>query len=496
MSVLLTAMYFSVLLNLLSVPSVNGIELPYLLRANASELAKYYPNIAWVIYYLSRSILIGIPILLSLLVMALRKPIRNEITWMNLMLFLSVTVVSILLAEFVMRMTGVVPGQLRYNKWVTVVDELHEIPGFRADRNGLFVVDTSIEATSRSSVLSDQGLLQKKRRLSQNSSVSVVAEVRLVYEDHENVQGPLKALIGNFRAGESEGFNSCVAHYLDHPINEHGFYSIPFDTMVGGRPRVLLLGDSFTWGHSTSNKTLSFANILLSRGMAVYNTGISGADVPQYKKVLEVYGNELKPHVVVVNFFIGNDVDFFERTPIEGIPIHFSTNAGNLMSFQDGDQLQDAEAAYKNILKYLLIPRNDLLGRIAHGSAIATRLWSIFFNLGLLGMELKFPEKPSDEPVSNRQIRQMIDQCRQLNIPLIVSVIPELKEDRLDGVASVKNLFDDIPYHEPQMTIDMYRAEDGHFNDSGHLFYADYLHELITTELERAQIKADTTAMR
>lgn len=470
-------------------------NLRFVLCASVPELAVYYPNFAWALYLISRSILLGVPVLISVLISVFFDPrLRKELTVPNMLLLLASTLITVSGAEFVLRMTGVVPGQLRYNKWVNVVDELHVIPGFRADRNGLTVVDASVAAEMQSLLV--QGKSTKLQQLSRVSSASVVAEVRLVYEDHENVQGPLKALIGNFRAGESEGFNSCVAHYLDHPINEHGFYSIPFDTMVGGRPRVLLLGDSFTWGHSTSNKTLSFANILLSRGMAVYNTGISGADVPQYKKVLEVYGNELKPHVVVVNFFIGNDVDFFERTPIEGIPIHFSTNAGNLMSFQDGDQLQDAEAAYKNILKYLLIPRNDLLGRIAHGSAIATRLWSIFFNLGLLGMELKFPEKPSDEPVSNRQIRQMIDQCRQLNIPLIVSVIPELKEDRLDGVASVKNLFDDIPYHEPQMTIDMYRAEDGHFNDSGHLFYADYLHELITTELERAQIKADTTAMR
>ena len=55
------------------------------------------------------------------------------------------------------------------------------------------------------------------------------------------------------------------------------------------KKKVLMLGDSFLYGHSAENFTSSFANNLLAKGYYVYNTGISGADVTQYKAIADKY---------------------------------------------------------------------------------------------------------------------------------------------------------------------------------------------------------------
>jgi hypothetical protein len=87
----------------------------------------------------------------------------------------------------------------------------------------------------------------------------------------------------------------------------------------------------------------------------------------------------------------------------------------------------------------------------------------------------------------------MENYCASKNIPFILSVIPKLKDGKLEGPENVENLFDSITYHQPNMTANMYNAKDGHFNDAGHLFYANYLQVLIDNKLSdsNGSIKAD-----
>ena len=266
-------------------------------------------------------------------------------------------------------------------------------------------------------------------------------------------------------------------------MNSDGFYSIPFQTKIEGKTKVLLLGDSFTWGHSSKNKTGSFANTLLARNYLVYNTGISGADMPQYLRILETYLDSIDPDVVVLNFYLGNDVSYYLRSPEPGLPIHFNTNAGNLMAFQDGIQFHNMHDAYDNIMRNTVIPGTSLINRILSKTVISTLLWKVLVRLGIIHHDYFIPAPRPEIPICNAQMRELMTFCDNRNRKLIVSVIPNLVNDRLDDVASFPHLFDEIPYHEPEMTLDMFSHRDGHFNERGHLFYANYLEKLILAEI-------------
>ncbi|MBM4132430.1 MAG: hypothetical protein FJ245_01555 [Nitrospira sp.] len=81
----------------------------------------------------------------------------------------------------------------------------------------------------------------------------------------------------------------------------------------GAAPRVLALGDSFTWGAGVSYDE-AFVT-LLERGLQadapeaeVINLGVPAWGPHEELHLLKTYGVRLQPDLVVLNFFIGNDI--------------------------------------------------------------------------------------------------------------------------------------------------------------------------------------------
>jgi hypothetical protein len=400
----------------------------------------------------------------------------------NLLLLVLSLIITISLAELVLRKLGYVPGQLRSSPWLQKVDELYPLSGFKADEYGIFKVDTSIcRKIEADRTEAERWFDYIKHRC--------MAELPVLYFDHAGFSKyykPSNELSLRFEGlqhhASQSAYDSVLAHFQQFPVNADGFYSIPFNTTITGKTKVLLLGDSFTWGHSTKNKTGSFANVLLARDFLVYNTGISGADMAQYMRILETYLDSIDPDIVILNFYVGNDVSYYTRIPESGLPIHFNTNAGNLMAFQDGEQFHDMQAAYDNIMKNTVIPQTTLVNRLLSKTAVTTMAWKASVRLGIIHHDYFIAQPRPVIPLCNQEMDEIRAFCDSRNKKFILSIIPNLVDGSLKGVASVPHLFDGISYHEPQMTIDMYRAEDGHFNDVGHLFYAIYLEKLILTE--------------
>jgi hypothetical protein len=79
--------------------------------------------------------------------------------------------------------------------------------------------------------------------------------------------------------------------------------------------------------------------------------------------------------------------------------------------------------------------------------------------------------------------------CKNKKVPLILSVIPKLEDGEFQYANTVDGLFNTIPFYEPEMEISHYNAGDGHFNDEGHLFYANYLEKLIHEHLKSEPVK-------
>jgi hypothetical protein len=284
--------------------------------------------------------------------------------------------------------------------------------------------------------------------------------------------------------------DSAIIDYIHCPINIDGFRSIAFKNYNTSKPKVLLLGDSFTWGHSTTIKTNSFADILLSRGYVVYNTGISATDVAQYLAVAKKYIPLLKPDFVIANFYLGNDVTYFKREVLPDRPMLYTTNAGNLMACPHGKYFVSAKDAYDFTLKHMIIDEKDnFLFCLASKTVISTLILQALYELKIINNFcfdiVKYyheaEKRKFNKPYCNLELKHIENICSREGSIFILSSIPELSEKSIKTVKNFPNLFEGIMYHEMPVNKSYYKLSDGHFNDLGHRKYADYLDSLILT---------------
>lgn len=457
-----------------------GIDLCWVIGATSQQLEPFYPSHHYEIFLFFRLILVGFPCLLfiSALVVLLRKTTKQ-----NRLLFSVSLIAALLMAEIILRSVGRGPGVLSESQWITPVDSLYKLYGFTADENGIFKVDTAVANEMNIAVSENIGPLLGVKTFFVQQSRKWAPEALAIHKDHVQISDCDNPFSKKIKAIKQvlprTAFDSLLVDYVRNPINIDGFYSVPFDANSGEAKKVLLLGDSFTWGHSTDNKTSSFANTLLAKGFHVCNTGISGADVAQYKQVIKTYMDSINPDVVILNFYMGNDVSYFQRIPIPHIPIHFSTNAGNILSFQEGIQQTNAQDAYDNVIRNMIIQETTFVNWMAAQTSMGTLVWQVLVKFNLLEDTFYKGLPRPEKPVCNKEIEWISKFCHNYKVPFVLSVIPNLVDDRLDGAATVNHLFENIPYIEPEVTVDMYSSRDGHFNEKGHLFYANYLEDVI-----------------
>jgi len=131
----------------------------------------------------------------------------------------------------------------------------------------------------------------------------------------------------------------------EYQINSDGFRSIEFKQYETTRTKILFLGDSFTWGASAKPITNCFVDIVARRGYLTFNTGIPGTGLNQYVYIAEKYIPLLKPDIVAVMFYMGNDL----KPPPPMLPhrnIYHITNAGWLYAFDENGNFMSPQDAY------------------------------------------------------------------------------------------------------------------------------------------------------
>lgn len=256
-------------------------------------------------------------------------------------------VITLLLIEVGLKLFGVKPGVYQYSQWFTEVDSLYIIEGFSADSNGVYKVAPKAVSEVR----------QRVNRLKEGRKVGAIDKFESseiytnVYPTYDNDRRKPSsnfvayALLVKAKAVKSDFDSAIIDYAFNCPYNEDGFRSIAFKPYSGNRKKVLLIGDSFTWGNSAQPLNNCFADELLSKGYVVYNTGISGADPGQYLTIAKQYIPLLQPDYVVTNFYLGNDIlcksidakfYYFSRTVIPYQPFQYLTNAGNLNAAPQG----------------------------------------------------------------------------------------------------------------------------------------------------------------
>ncbi len=286
--------------------------------------------------------------------------------------------------------------------------------------------------------------------------------------------------------------DSALIQTLTFPINKDGFRSIPFQPFETSKKKVLLLGDSFTFGWSADGWTNSFADLLSTKGYVVYNSGISGTDPAQYLAVAMKYIPLLQPDVVIVNIYLGNDVVYYPREVSERQSVYYVTNAGVLMACPTSECFSSPEEAYTFYLKehYLAADSNSKPSeKFLSRTILGTAMWKGLKHLGILDKTGLAPHHAywqrnsklkSEKPLTEYYVQEIQKLCDSNGIPLINAIIPDLSNPQPDLESDFPGLFEVIPYHIPLVTAEDYVAGlDGHYNNLGHQKHAEFLDSLI-----------------
>lgn len=380
------------------------------------------------------------------------------------------------------------------------VSVLKEFSGFYTDEWGISKVDSITSRVIADNIVSRDESVICEGENSADSIDNITSEVSRLKEDYRKIldgeiQNELSRCYFSIQQKPDSirtEWEKAVTNYMRQPINEDGFRSIAFKKYNHKKPSILLLGDSFTWGHSADNAGNSFADILLGMGYVVYNTGITGSDVAQYLAIAEKYIPELQPDFVIANFYLGNDISYYKREVLPFKPFFYHTNAGFLLACPHGIYLSKEEAYHLTQAYYLPFVNDDnivgkCLLKTVLGPSIIKMLDKSPFTPYLTSKGdsvveayyTKIAKRKYSMPYSNQELNGIKKRAEQYNARFVLSVIPWIDRFANKRTRDFPDLFEGLDYIEMQADESDYNMRDGHYNNQGHSRYAHFLKEFI-----------------
>jgi hypothetical protein len=256
-------------------------------------------------------------------------------------------------------------------------------------------------------------------------------------------------------------------------INRDGFRGNPFERTGAPGVKILLIGDSFTWGAAANPITNSFANLLQQAGYYIYNAGIPGTDPQQYALVAEKYTPLLKPDIVAVCVYMGNDVSALPLLVQPGKNLHYVTSVGFLLGYDDnGRFFKDGREAIEYIKKRKFGCGGGLWDNFLLKTVIGRGIYSIL-------NKKQLPPFAGTKQWIKNSLQRIQDACRKNGSELMVFLIPFVNQDTRENKSIRKNLhlFKGFPCYYPEnfTKIDYSKPPDKHFNNQGHRKYADFI---------------------
>lgn len=433
---------------------------------------------------------------------------------MSVLVALASLSACVLLAEFTLHHLGHRPGIfLNYDNF-SPTDSLRTYALYTNDEVGIYRLGTYVTDT----------LAQKHGNSSAPLPGRVFADDLMITEGVDVVLRDLHTLLeridsisshGNpddcIAVGEGSEFalSACLSmvsededaemfrSYLSNPFNSEGFRGVDLSTDPRDTLKVMLIGDSFVWGMSAEPVYNSFSDILLARGLNVYNFGIPGTDPAQYEAIVRKYVPIVNPDVVVVCVFPGNDLIPFIREVASGRPMEHLTNFGFLDSHPTGEYFSPRES-YDFYIDINRIPEAGKNGFnwFFSQSNVLTKLWLLLYELHLVDHDKRraydrmhrIPDIEKARTVS-AHLKHIREICSLSGTEVLFTVIPdkqftisrqrEFKETQ--GQRDLNRvLFNQGQYYYPDgYTLEDFESGGVHFNNSGSLKYADFLESVI-----------------
>jgi hypothetical protein len=286
-------------------------------------------------------------------------------------------------------------------------------------------------------------------------------------------------------------------HVLNVPINSNGFQDEEFATKdTAGKKKVMLLGDSFTWGYSAEPGENSFANLLgQEKGIATYNLAVPASDLATYLKLTQLYVPKLKPDYLIVNFYISNDFLYYrkELKPFK-YPDVYPTNVGGFYTMnyetigKDSIELFDS---YRDAYQYTAGKftwrgeQNSFLQELMKHSALVAQL--VRTAKGYYTPHVNSTFVPAVN-CTREYLLQIDSICETTNTRFILAVINNGNEDNTAEIEECRKHFGDFPFYMPagmNKPVDYIPSPDGHFNNLGHKKYEQFLLRILQGKEKR-----------
>jgi hypothetical protein len=429
-------------------------------------------------------------------------------------------VVTTVVFELLLRLFGYHPGMFRKLSGFKPVDELVIYENYNTDQMGIYSFSSVVTDSLKRHFDREKGKTVSKAIKEKLYDVDRVPEVLSAFNElytqqhatihltssikrklkNENWDSEFVELYASLIQANSvdDGWTKAVLDYVQWPFNKAGFRSIEFNREVQDRPKVLLVGDSFLYGLYASPFFNSFADILLARGYAVYNAGIAGTDPAQYSAIVAKYLHIIQPDLVIICFYPGNDFMPFYRNPSANEPHEHITNAGFFMSNPAGKYLNPQEA-YLHYLAQISIPKHlTFFNRLCSFTSISSLFWASLWKLGLV-------QGPADQPsadfskeavITAHYLNKIAQSCKEYSTTYMIAEVPDIfgihNNDNVVAAYpipdSLQFLFDQHDWHFPSnFTENDFASGDNHFNNSGSLKFANFLEQLILSNVAGAR---------
>lgn len=394
----------------------------------------------------------------------------------------------LILFEMGLNLIGFQPDRIFPSRYFKEVEELVLWEDYYADEKGITKINPDGRALAATGAWKGVPVKNYHQNLPFSpSTYSLFEDNRLLLAD--SVDNPFSHFLDSLLAVPDSLLDPVGRAYLDyrlHPVNAEGFRSLPFQRFdSSNRKKVLLIGDSFTFGWSARPWTNAFADCLSSMGYIVYNAGITATDPSQYLAVADKYIPMLQPDAVVVNVFLGNDVVYYPHTPRSGEPFYYPTNAGVMMAEPGCERLPSPDSAYRFYRdEYFVLHKKGLLNQLAGKTSIGMLGWKVMAKLGLeTGRNTSYWRRNRDcraeKPLTEGYLKKIQELARAQGTDFLCGVIPDMGNLNPDLEKDYPGLFTDLPVALPPVDISHYNEEEQHFNPAGHAFYARFLHGLL-----------------
>lgn len=273
-------------------------------------------------------------------------------------------------------------------------------------------------------------------------------------------------------------------------INEEGFRTKEISQISCSKRKLLFIGDSFTWGMSAEPfNDSSFCDLLAKdTALEVINAGIPVADPVQYAAVAVKYIPLIKPDMVFVMFYVGNDLMRTDRTIVAGRPFYYWTNAGAIYAGIDGRHFNSAQQAYDYLAneKYFLRRPQGWCESVVAKSALLSKLYSVKFRIE---EKVEAESARKNSAVTKKYLQQIVSIAEQNKSDMRIIIIPESKEanlSRQEYFERYSDLLKDATLNKyflmPQCSESWYKGlPDTHLNNEGHRKYTEYIRSIIAS---------------